>query len=120
MLRWGACKGGCVAECCGGGVSEGDRLLFAAVGSGDGGCAAKFLVLLSDCKRESGSERGWHAGAHPTPTLGFFERFQPKGAYSKHCDPLWRQAQLTDAIRPSSTAVVEKYYVVHLAFCLMQ
>jgi hypothetical protein len=28
---------------------------------------------------------------------------------------VWRQAQLTDAIRPSSAAVVENYYVVHLA-----
>jgi hypothetical protein len=39
---------------------------------------------------------------------------------SKHCGPVWRQAQLTGAIGLSSAAVVEKYYVAHLACCLMQ
>jgi hypothetical protein len=34
--------------------------------------------------------------------------------------PVWRQTQLTDAIRLSSAAVVENCYAVHLACCLMQ
>jgi hypothetical protein len=33
---------------------------------------------------------------------------------------MWRQAQLTDAIRPGGAAVVGNYYVAHLACCLMQ
>jgi hypothetical protein len=31
-----------------------------------------------------------------------------------------RQDELTDAIRPSGAAVVEIYYVAHLACCFMQ
>jgi hypothetical protein len=33
---------------------------------------------------------------------------------------VWRQAQLTDAMGLSGAAVVENYYVAHLACCLMQ
>jgi hypothetical protein len=40
---------------------------------------------------------------------------------SKRRGPVWRQAQLTDAIGLSGAAVVENYYVAaHLACCLMQ
>jgi hypothetical protein len=61
-------------------------------------------------------------GAHPTPTPDFFRAISA-GEWplsSKHCGRVWRQAQLTGAIRPSSAAVVENYYVAHLACCRMQ
>jgi hypothetical protein len=62
-------------------------------------------------------------GAHPTPTPDFFRAISAGECLvlsSKHCGPVWRQAQLTDAIRLSSAAVVKNYYVAHLACCLMQ
>jgi hypothetical protein len=43
----------------------------------------------------------------PPPPLTSFKRFQHRG-------PMWRHAQLTDAIRPSGAAAVEIYFVAHL------
>jgi hypothetical protein len=51
-------------------------------------------------------------GEHSTPTLDFFRAISAgeclgRVLSSKHCDPVWRQAQLTDAIGLSGAAVVE-------------
>ena len=72
--------------------------------------------------RGSPAARTGDTGAHTTPALDFFRAISAGEclASSKHCGPVWRQAQLTDAIRHSSAAVVENYYVAHLACCLMQ
>jgi hypothetical protein len=61
-------------------------------------------------------------GHIPPPPLDFFRAISAgeRVLISKHCGPVWRQAQLTDAIRLSGAAVVENYYVSHLACCLMQ
>jgi hypothetical protein len=59
-------------------------------------------------------------GEHSTPTLDFISSdFSRRVPSSKHCDPVWRQAQLTDAIGLSGAAVVGNYYVAHLACCLV-
>jgi hypothetical protein len=82
--------------------------------------AAKLVVLLSDCKRQSSNSRG---NILPPPlALDFFRvTSASRGVLSsKHCGPVWRQAQLTDAIGLSGAAVVENCYIAHLACCLMQ
>jgi hypothetical protein len=80
---------------------------------------APLVVLLSDCKRQS-SNRATHGGTfYPHPWL-LSSDFSRRVLSSKHCGSVWRQAQLTDAIGLSGAAVVEKYYVAHLACCLVQ
>jgi hypothetical protein len=76
------------------------------------------VLLLSDCKRESGNSRG----NIPPPTLDFFRATSAGECLVVITAALCgtNQAQLTDAIRPSSAAVVENYYVAHLACCFMQ
>jgi hypothetical protein len=62
----------------------------------------------------SGSRATTHGGTFDIlpPPLTSFERLQPGSALgSKHCGPVWRQSQLTDAIGLSGAAVVENYYV---------
>jgi hypothetical protein len=59
---------------------------------------------VGERKRVNGEER-WH-GFGLSLSLPSFSR----GVLSsKHCGPVWRQAQLTDAIWLSSAAVVENY-----------
>jgi hypothetical protein len=96
-------------------------------------CAGAVLVNNISARKKSRREVGGPAqrlqsgvrqltGEHCTPTLDSFRAISAGGCLvsSKHCGHMWRQAQLTDAIRPSSAAVVENYYVAHLACCFMQ
>jgi hypothetical protein len=55
---------------------------------------------------------------HPHPRL-LWSDFSRRVLSSRQCDPVWRQAQLTDAIRPSSAAVVESCYAAHLPRLLL-
>jgi hypothetical protein len=62
-------------------------------------------------------------GEHSTPTLDFFRAISAGECLVVSSVTLCgarRQAQLTDAIGLSGAAVVENYYVAHLACCLMQ
>jgi hypothetical protein len=89
--------------------------------------AAKLLVvLLSYRKRESGvrspAARAGDTGTHPTPTLDFFRAISAGECLFASTVALCgaKPNSLTDAIGLSSAAVVENYYVAHLACCLMQ
>jgi hypothetical protein len=44
----------------------------------------------------------------------------PISSMHKHCGPVWRQAQLIDAIGLSGAAVVENYYVAHALACCQE
>jgi hypothetical protein len=52
-------------------------------------------------------ERVTRARAHPTPTLDFFRAISAGECVfvSTHCGPVWRQAQLTDAIGLSGSVL---------------
>ena len=61
-------------------------------------------------------------GEHSTPTLDFFRAISAGECLVVSIVALYgaKLAQLIDAIGLSGAAVVENYYVAHLACCLMQ
>jgi hypothetical protein len=65
-------------------------------------------------------ERKWVNGGMVLDSRSLLSAGERLALSSKYCGPVWRQAQLTDAIGLSSAAVVENCYVAHLACCLMQ
>jgi hypothetical protein len=81
-------------------------------------CPAQRLALQAGVRQRERVTRcdTRHEGMHPTATLDLFRAKNSAGEYlvpsSKHCGPVWRQAQHTDAIGLSSAAVVENYYVL--------